>query len=240
MVSTFLAYRTYTQDLPRTLTRVASKADVSREEKYYQDNIGKVTSVDEFLNDRRLFAYAMKAHGLEDMTYAKAFMRKVLESDLNDTKSFARQLVDARYAIFARSFNFTTDGDRPLEPAVRPERIPGGRHGRPLLRAPRKQGRGRRNRSAILPDHTSATLTSVDDLVADDRLFAYALTAYGLDPTIASDTTIRNVLTSDLSDPGSVANQPRQCALCQRSPPRSASRPMAAWRRARRRKRTPS
>ena len=74
-----------------------------------------------------------------------------------------------------------------------------------------------------------AGITSVDDFLADDRLFAYALTAVGLDPSIASTTTIRNVLTSDLSDPGSVANtigdnRYVSLAAC------STSRPTAAWR----------
>lgn len=36
----------------------------------------------------------MKACGLEDMTYAKAFMKKVLESDLSDSSSFANSLSD--------------------------------------------------------------------------------------------------------------------------------------------------
>ena len=110
MLSTFLSLRMYTQDISKSLARTASRPEVAREEKYYEENIGKVTSIDDLLEDRRLFAYAMKAHGLEDMTYAKAFMRKVLQSDLNDSKSFARQLVDSRYAIFAKSFNFSPDG----------------------------------------------------------------------------------------------------------------------------------
>jgi len=206
MVSTFLAYRTYTQNLPRTLTRVAAKADVSREEEYYRANIGKVTSVEEFLGDRRLFAYAMKAHGLEDMTYAKAFMRKVLESDLNDTKSFARQLVDSRYVAFARAFNFTTDGDvRASLPFVQNDSQVDDTVG--LYSEHRIRQGAAAATEAQYYQARIGTLTSADDLIADDRLFAYALTAYGLDPTIASASTIRNVLTSDLSDPGSVANQ---------------------------------
>ena len=94
MTSTYLTYQQLTQDLVRSLAQTATRPEVEREREYYEANIGKVTSVDDFLEDRRLFAYAMKAYGLEDMTYAKAFMRKVLESDLNDSKSFARQLVD--------------------------------------------------------------------------------------------------------------------------------------------------
>jgi len=87
MTSTYLSFRVYTQDLPRSLSVTASRPDVARDTKYYQDNIGKITSVDQFLKDRRLFSIAMKAHGLDDMTFATAFMRKVLESDLSDTKS---------------------------------------------------------------------------------------------------------------------------------------------------------
>ena len=56
----------------------AAETDVSRETAYYAAHIGKVTSIDDFLGDQRLFAYAMKAFGLTDMTFAKAFMRKVL------------------------------------------------------------------------------------------------------------------------------------------------------------------
>src|SRR5215813_1084388 len=108
MTSTYLSYRLLTQNLSQSLGRIEAKPDVARERQYYEDNIGKVTSIDDFLNNRRLFAYAMKAYGLEDMTYAKAFMRKVLQSDLNDSKSFARQLVDQRYLAFAQAFSFSS------------------------------------------------------------------------------------------------------------------------------------
>jgi hypothetical protein len=177
-----------------------------REEEYYKANIGKVKTIDDLLNDRRLFAYAMKAHGLEDMAYAKAFMRKVLQSDLNDPKSFARQLVDSRYAIFAKSFNFGTDGTvKSALPYVQNEFQEDDTIGLYSERRVRK-GTGAAAETQYF-ESKLATLTSVDDLVGDERLFAYALTAHGLDPRIASATTIRNVLTSDLSDPNSVANR---------------------------------
>jgi hypothetical protein len=206
MPSTYLTFKMYTQDISKSLVRAASRVEVAREEKYYQENIGKVTSVDDLLNDRRLLAYAMKAHGLEDMTYAKAFMRKVLESDLTDTKSFARQLVDSRYAIFANSFSFMKDGTvRSSLPYVQNEFQGDDTVG---LYSEHRVNKGATAATEVQYYQSKlATLTSVDDLVADDRLFAFALTAYGLDPKIASETTIRNVLTSDLSDPDSVANR---------------------------------
>ncbi|WP_192285911.1 DUF1217 domain-containing protein, partial [Methylorubrum zatmanii] len=79
---------------------------VARETAYYEAHIGQVKSVDDLLGDQRLYAYAMKAYGLEEMTYAKAFMRKVLEEGAASSASFANRLADDRYTAFARAFTF--------------------------------------------------------------------------------------------------------------------------------------
>src|SRR5690606_1504423 len=94
----------------QSISRVKTEPMVQRETEYYLANIGNVKSVDAFIEDTRLFNYAMKAHGLEDMAYAKAFMRKALEEGLADPKAFANQLNDKRYAEFVRSFNFAELG----------------------------------------------------------------------------------------------------------------------------------
>ena len=70
MTSTYLSYRLLTNDMSRTLSRIASQADVARDMKYYQDNIGKVTSVDQFLDDRRLFSIALKARAVASCLFA--------------------------------------------------------------------------------------------------------------------------------------------------------------------------
>ena len=51
-------------------------------------------------------------------------------------------------------------------------------------------------------------LTSVDSLLRDESLYNYVLTAFDLDPATESKSFIRQVLTSDLNNPGSVANRP--------------------------------
>jgi hypothetical protein len=106
LVSTYVSYLSVARNLGASLSSVASQATVARDSSYYKENIGKVTTVDEFMGDYKLYSYAMKAYGLEDMTYAKAFMKKVLESDLSDSSSFANSLSDGRYAEFAAAFNF--------------------------------------------------------------------------------------------------------------------------------------
>ena len=53
MISTYLSYQSYAADLPKTLAPVASEAQISRDAQYYRDNIGKVTSVDDFIGNTR-------------------------------------------------------------------------------------------------------------------------------------------------------------------------------------------
>ena len=77
---------------------------VDRETKYYLENITKVKTIDEFVKNDRLFKYAMKAYGLEDMAYAKAFMVKALKEGMADPDSFANKLTDKRYADFVTDF----------------------------------------------------------------------------------------------------------------------------------------
>jgi hypothetical protein len=206
MTSTYLSYQVLARDLPRTLKQTASQTQVARDAQYFEANIGKVKTVDEFLKNQRLYAYAMTAYGLADKIDAKAFMRKVLESDLSDTHSFAKQLVDSRFVTFARAFNFTTDGKvatnaKVVQTSIQDDDTVG------LYTEHRvRSGEAAAANVQNYQDRIGAIRT-VGDFLRDDRLFSLALTAYGLDPDIASQTTIRNVLTSDLSDPQSVANK---------------------------------
>ena len=97
MLSTIADFQRISSNIKRALTDTANKPDVTRDTNYYLANIGKVTSVDDFVNNFRLFSYAMKAHGRSDMAYAKAFMRKVLTEGTLTSKSFANQLSDPRF-----------------------------------------------------------------------------------------------------------------------------------------------
>ncbi len=210
MVSTFLSYRMYTADYAKSVQRTLSDASVAREQTYYRENIGKLTSVDDFLDDQRLYAYAMKANGLEDMIYAKAFMRKVLESDLSSDpareRSFVEKLVDQRYLAFARTFNFTPEGG--VDEGVKVVQDSSDMTETVGLYSEQRMRKGAAVAAEV--DYYKArmaTITSVDQLVSDPRLFSFALTSYGIDASIASEVAIKEVLTSDLSDPNSVANR---------------------------------
>lgn len=110
MLTTSATYRLITRDLDRSLDQKSAEKPVALETAYYRKTIGTISSVDDFIKDTRLFTYAMKAFGLEDMTPAKAFMRKVLVEGVADPKSFANRLSDDRFVAFARTFNFSENG----------------------------------------------------------------------------------------------------------------------------------
>lgn len=110
MLSTALSYQMLTKNLPRSLDSVAANPTVQRTSDYYLAKIGGVKSIDAFLKDDRLYRYAMKAFGLEEMTYAKAFMRKALEGGIDAPDAFANQLSDKRYRDFVEAFNFVRYG----------------------------------------------------------------------------------------------------------------------------------
>ncbi|GJD79938.1 hypothetical protein GCM10007886_44070 [Methylobacterium gregans] len=125
-MDTYLSYRLLSRDLDKSLLRKAKESQVAREAAYFEAHIRTVRTVDEFLGDRRLYTYAMKAYGLEDMIYAKAFMRRVLSEGVADPNSFANRLTDGRYKTFAAAFDFAagmgaraSGADAPFDPAAR-------------------------------------------------------------------------------------------------------------------------
>ncbi len=200
MVSTYLSYLSVANNLNKSLSAVASKGAVASDTTYYKENIGKVTTVDEFMDDYRLYSYAMKAYGLEDMTYAKAFMKKVLESDLSDSSSFANTLSDDRYSQFASAFKFVGE-DATAQTSVQQSS---------LLAEYESSFDEETDSIAEATDYYDASIndvTSVDDLLGSTKLRNYVLEAFGLSTDYTSTSFLRDVLTSDVDDPDSYVNQ---------------------------------
>ena len=110
MFSTPISFRMIASDLDGALERIARKPEVERDSAYYLSKIGDIDTVEQFLSDDRVYQYAMRAHGLDDMIYAKAFMRKVLTEGIDDRNSFANSLADQRFRDFVGAFNFARYG----------------------------------------------------------------------------------------------------------------------------------
>ncbi|MCW2154506.1 UNVERIFIED_ORG: hypothetical protein M2215_000518 [Bradyrhizobium japonicum] len=152
------------------------------------------------MKDYRLYHYALKAYGLEDMAYAKAFMRKVLESDLSDAKSFVNKLVDKRYREFAAAFSFNGTATPVAQSENQTDETIG------LYTATKK------SQVDALADDTKyysaqiGSISSADQLLNNDRLRNYVYSAFGIDQSKWPPDTISQVLRSDPSDPNSYVN----------------------------------
>jgi Protein of unknown function (DUF1217) len=180
VLTTAASFNIINQNLDRSLKTAAAKPEVARETEYYLANIGKVKSVDDFIGNTRLFNYAMKAWGLGDMSYAKAFMRKVLTEGIDSSTAFANTLADKRYYAFAEAFNFqryntaTTSFDRTQQGTV-------DKFDRQTL----EEDAGADNegvRLALYFQRAAPNVTSALGLLADKALLQVTQTVLGLSP----------------------------------------------------------
>jgi hypothetical protein len=202
MVSTYLSFDLINRDMASSLKRISSQTQVTNDQAYYQENIGKVKSVDEFLDNYRLYNFAMTAYGLGDMAYAKAFMKQVLESDLSDTSSFANRLTDERYTNFAAAFNFgvsssttaVAQSEGQMEDVF-------DLYNAQITALEDKTAEDTRYFKVMMG--TAGNVTNVDQFLRNDELRNYIFNAYGIDGQYYNYTAVRGALTSDPNDPDS-------------------------------------
>jgi hypothetical protein len=77
-----------------------------RELEHFAGRVGSVGTAAGLVADRRLLAVALGAFGLEAEIDKRAFVRRVLESDLADPASFANRLTAPGWKDLARAFGF--------------------------------------------------------------------------------------------------------------------------------------
>ena len=80
MITTMTAYQMVTRNLTQSLERTAAKPTVANETAYFEKNIGKVKSLDDFMKDDRLYRYAVEAYGLGDRVKLLDGGRKLWEA----------------------------------------------------------------------------------------------------------------------------------------------------------------
>ncbi|MDZ5698436.1 DUF1217 domain-containing protein [Chelativorans sp. M5D2P16] len=182
-MNTYTSYQLIARDMAQSISRVEAQPMVGRETEYYRENIEKVKTIEEFVADDRLFRYAMKAHGLEDMAYAKAFMVKALKEGVDDQDSFANSLTDKRYKEFVETFNFARYGEEtttfysPTTGTVNK-----------YLRQTLEEDAGQRNegvRLALYFERKADGLDSFYEVLADPALAQVVRTALGFPETLA-------------------------------------------------------
>jgi hypothetical protein len=183
MANTLSEYRLLSRDLTRSISVVEREPQVRRETDYYLAKIGSVKTIEEFIGDRRLFQYAMKAHGLEDMAYAKAMMVKVLKEGRDESDAFANRLADRRYVEFAETFDFARHGTLATTFSKAQKGVT-----EKYLRQTLEQNAGASNegvRLALYFQRKAGSINSVTELLGDRALAAVTRTALGMPQSTA-------------------------------------------------------
>jgi hypothetical protein len=160
-----------------------------------------------------VYNFALGAVGLDPATASQATIKAVLESDLNDPKSFVYTLKDDRYVKLARDFNFDAKGNltTPLvaqDPSdvldiAKSYVIAALRDASPQQQ---KAVREQAQKDATSYQEAVADIGSVSDLLANRKVIDFILVAKGLDPKKVSTEFLKKIFSSDLSNPKSFAN----------------------------------
>ena len=178
MQTTSATYSLISANLQRTLTQTSNQPQVKREAAYYLSKIGSIKSIDAFMKDDRVYQFAMKAFGLDEMIYAKAFMKKVLTEGVDSSTSFANKLSDGQFKTFATAFNFARYGGT----ATAFSRTQQGTVDR-YVRETLETGTGQTNEGARLAlyfERTAPGVTNTLSLLADRALLKVTQVALGL------------------------------------------------------------
>jgi Protein of unknown function (DUF1217) len=216
MLSAATTIQIVTADLKRARTRISEGATVKRETSYYLANIKSIKTSKDFVNNYRLFTYAMKAYGLSDMAYAKTFMQKIIDGGLSNPKSMANHLSDPRFKAFAKAFDF---GDHSV--AATTSDINNSATTANYLDQALEDDVGQQNegaRVALYFLHQAPNITNGYQILGNKALFRFVQTAF--DIPAASTTTLdrtsklieSKLHISDLKDPEKVKNIVRRFA----------------------------
>lgn len=207
--STYATYNYYATNSEKALELQAADPVTKNATQYYEDNIGKVSSIDDFVSNYRLFNYAMTAYGLSDMAFAKAYMTKVLESDLSDSNSFANKLTDTRFTNFAKAFSSLNPDATDTSTTASTETVVNA-----YLEQSMEDDLGQTDQGvqlALYFKRTASTVSTAYGLLADSALWKVVQTAYGLPASLGSmdlDTQKRvvdaKVNVEDFQDPEKV------------------------------------
>ena len=178
MVSLITSYNQLASNMTTSIKRVAEQPLIKRDAEYYQANIGNIKSVEDFMANPRIYNFALKAFGLEDMQYAKAFIRKVLKEGIDAPEAFSVKLADQRFREFATAFNFNRYGTA----TTSFDRVQSGTVDMYLRNSLEAQSgeKSEALRLALYFDRKVKTVTSAYSILADKALYQVARTSLGL------------------------------------------------------------
>jgi hypothetical protein len=209
MISTSTRYQIVNKDLARTKSLIEKEPATKREIEYYQANIKTIKTIDEFIKNDRLFKFAMKAYGLEDMAYAKGLFKKMLQEGISSATSMANKMSNPLYKEFAKAFDFKGKGSEATSAAsATTEAV------QKYVQLTLEKKEGEQNQGvqiAMYFKRKASSVTTTMGILADKALLKFVQTTFSIPETASKadlDIQVRNLEKhlniKDLQDPKKV------------------------------------
>ncbi|HYG86981.1 MAG TPA: DUF1217 domain-containing protein [Azospirillum sp.] len=105
-MTTLQDFRQVARNQERYDQMMRKRPDIQRNIAYFEANIGKVTSTEEFLKDDKLYRFVMEAFDLGSQIFARGLIRKVLNEGVDDPNSTANRMTDPKFRQMAAVLRF--------------------------------------------------------------------------------------------------------------------------------------
>ncbi len=204
MTTTTSAYLTIANNLPQMQAMTAKEPAVQTASAYYTANIGKVTSIDDFVGNYRLLSYALNAFGLGAQINSTALIKQVLEGGVSNPNSLANTL--PQWKAFATAFNFAANGAASIST---PSAVATTESD--YVEEQLESNQGQQDvgvQLAMYFNRVAPTVTSSYGILADKNLLEVVETIFGLPSAFSAENidvqakTLSSLMPiSDLSDP---------------------------------------
>ncbi|MEG8099155.1 DUF1217 domain-containing protein [Candidatus Liberibacter brunswickensis] len=178
----------------KLLSNISKDPTVCNEENYYRTNIKKISTVDEFIKDKKIFYFALKAFDLLDMSHAKGFIKKILTSNISDPKSLVSKMNSLRYQKLAHYYDFSPS-NKIIQSDIQQKKIikdyiNSYEHKEENVIIESKYFRQNINK-----------INSIDQFFKNRRLLDYALQSFDINPKYIALPFLKDVLTIGLANP---------------------------------------
>jgi hypothetical protein len=204
VVTTTSTYLSIEKNLPRMQAMTAASPEVKTASAYYAANIGKVTSINQFVGNYRLLSYALNAYGLADQINNTALIKEVLQGGVTNPKALANTL--PQWKGFATAFNFVANGAASISTSTAISQTESFYNEQTLETNEGEQDTG--VQLALYFNRVAPSVTTSYGILADKNLLQVFETIYGLPSSFSSENidtqakTVTNLMKiSDLQDP---------------------------------------
>jgi hypothetical protein len=178
---------TIATNLSRYQTMTAADPTVAQATKYFQANIGGITTPQQLVGNTRIFNYVMNAFGLGDMTYAKSLIQQVLEQGTTRSGALANKLNNPKILALAQAFNFSLYGASTTQTTAATTDVVNK-----YVMQTLETNEGRQNpgvQLALYFQQNASKITDGYSILADSNLLSVVQTTFG----ISSYTSVENI-----------------------------------------------